>query len=95
MTDPITPPTERLSIAQTAVLGALAPGGVLSTEQLGRWAGLTDRRARGAARRLAVLGLIYGRATGRRTVLWQITPAGRDIRKKWTRSTYHVAPHKD
>ncbi len=67
--DPINPTEAR-------VLAVLAPGGMLTAEQLARTANLARRRAEQAAGRMSMLGLIGCRPTSRGDV-WEMTPRGR------------------
>ncbi|WP_067474035.1 hypothetical protein [Nocardia amamiensis] len=61
------------TVAETAVLAVLAPGGMLTAEQITRYAQLIEWNARRAIGRLESRGLIMATPYEAR---WSITPRG-------------------
>jgi hypothetical protein len=61
---------------EARVLAVLAPGGMLTADQIARSAKVARRRAHQAAGRMSMLGLIGCRSTANGDV-WEMTPRGR------------------
>ncbi|MFD4438967.1 hypothetical protein ACFWPK_04215 [Nocardia sp. NPDC058519] len=65
-----------INTSEARVLAVLAPGGMLTADQIARNANLARRRAAQAAGRMSMLGLIGCRPTNHGDV-WEMTPRGR------------------